>query len=149
MDRVWDTSKYHPKLSVSVLKFKVIQGHEVNERPHWKFHVWVAWYMFFLVIFPSRTRKMTLEHFLNGPSRTKYENLENTEIPWTAWKVAFSDLQNIKTRSCFKTFTWNCVHIYTWRCPLAYIPVFENSQMLFEIWWKHFSRFYLGNFQNF
>ena len=32
MDRVWDTSKYHPKLSVSILKVKVIQGHEVKER---------------------------------------------------------------------------------------------------------------------
>ena len=32
MDRVWDTSKYHPKLSVSIFKVKVIQGHEVKER---------------------------------------------------------------------------------------------------------------------
>ena len=32
MDRVWDTSKYDPKLSVSIFKVKVIQGHEVKER---------------------------------------------------------------------------------------------------------------------
>ena len=32
IDRDWDTSKYHPKLSVSILKFKVIEGHEVKER---------------------------------------------------------------------------------------------------------------------
>ena len=30
MDRVWDISKYHPKLSVSIFKVKVIQGHEVK-----------------------------------------------------------------------------------------------------------------------
>ena len=32
MDRVWDTSKYDPKLSVNIFKVKVIQGHEVEER---------------------------------------------------------------------------------------------------------------------
>ena len=32
MNRIWDTSKYHPKLSVSIFKVKVIQGHEVKER---------------------------------------------------------------------------------------------------------------------
>ena len=31
MDRVWDISRY-PKLSVSIFKVKVIQGHEVKER---------------------------------------------------------------------------------------------------------------------
>ena len=31
-DRIWETSKYHSKLSVSILKVKVIQGHEVKER---------------------------------------------------------------------------------------------------------------------
>ena len=30
MDRVWDDSNYHPKLSVSIFKVKVIQGHEVK-----------------------------------------------------------------------------------------------------------------------
>ena len=42
MDRVWDTSKYHPKLSVSILKVKAIQGHEVMERSNLKFWVWEA-----------------------------------------------------------------------------------------------------------
>ena len=31
MDRVWDTSKYHPKLSLSIFKVEVIQGHEGKE----------------------------------------------------------------------------------------------------------------------
>ena len=29
-DSVWDTYAYHPKLSVSIFKDKVIQGHEVK-----------------------------------------------------------------------------------------------------------------------
>ena len=32
MDGVWDTSKYDHKLSVSIFKVKVIEGHEVKER---------------------------------------------------------------------------------------------------------------------
>ena len=31
IDRVCDTSKYDPQLSVSVFKVKVIQGHEIKE----------------------------------------------------------------------------------------------------------------------
>ena len=31
MDRVWDNSKYHSKLSVSIFKVKVIQGHEAKK----------------------------------------------------------------------------------------------------------------------
>ena len=31
MNRVWDTSKYHRKLSVNIFKVKVIQGHEDKE----------------------------------------------------------------------------------------------------------------------
>ena len=32
MDRVWDTSRYHSKLSMSIFKVHVIQGHEVKEK---------------------------------------------------------------------------------------------------------------------
>ena len=32
MDRVWDISKYGPKLSVSIFKVKIIHGHRVKER---------------------------------------------------------------------------------------------------------------------
>ena len=46
MDRVWDTSKYHPKLLLSIFRVKVIQGHEVKEGSNWKSWVWVALYMF-------------------------------------------------------------------------------------------------------
>ena len=31
MDRVWDTSKYPPKLFVDLCQVKVIQGHEVKK----------------------------------------------------------------------------------------------------------------------
>ena len=32
IDCAWDTSKYHPKLSVSIFQVKVIQGHKAKER---------------------------------------------------------------------------------------------------------------------
>ena len=35
-------SKYHPKLSVSILKVKVILGHEAKERSNKKIWVWAA-----------------------------------------------------------------------------------------------------------
>ena len=79
-DSVWDTSKYHPKLSLSIFKVNVIQGHEVNERSNRKFWVWAACYMLLGHFFSSRTRKMTLEHFLNDPSQTNFENRENAEM---------------------------------------------------------------------
>ena len=33
MDRVWDTSKHHPKLSMSIFKVKVIQSHHSCHKP--------------------------------------------------------------------------------------------------------------------
>ena len=42
MDRVWDTSKHHPKHSVTIFMVKVIQGHEVKDNSNWKFNVWAA-----------------------------------------------------------------------------------------------------------
>ena len=36
MDRVWDISKYDHKLSVSIFKVKVIQGHDVKKRSNLK-----------------------------------------------------------------------------------------------------------------
>ena len=41
-DSVWDISKYHPKLSVSIFKVKVIQGHEFMEMSNWNFWGWAA-----------------------------------------------------------------------------------------------------------
>ena len=32
MDRVWDTSKYHPRLSVNVFNVKVIQVRKVEDK---------------------------------------------------------------------------------------------------------------------
>ena len=78
MDRVWDTSKYHPKLSVSIL-VKIIQGHEVKERSNWKVWVWEARYML-LGQFIVKTRKIDLGHFLNGPNGTNFATRKNAEF---------------------------------------------------------------------
>ena len=40
VDRVWDTSKYDPILSVSIFKVKVIHGHGVKEKSNWECCVW-------------------------------------------------------------------------------------------------------------
>ena len=56
IDRGWDTSKYHPKLSVSIFKVKVVQGHEVKGRSNWKFWVWAAWYLFLTQFFVKNAK---------------------------------------------------------------------------------------------
>ena len=42
----------------------------------------------FLGQFSSRTRKMTLEQFLNGQNRTNFENRKNAEIAGNSVKMA-------------------------------------------------------------
>ena len=56
IDRVWDTSKCHPKTSVTIFKAKVIQGHEVDERSNRKFYVWVPRYMFLSQFFVKNAK---------------------------------------------------------------------------------------------
>ena len=70
MDRVWDTSKYHPKLSVSIFKVKAVQGHGIKKDQPENFGFGQCDTCFW-VSFSSRTRKMTLEQFLNGRNRKK------------------------------------------------------------------------------
>ena len=134
MDRIWDTSRYHPKLSVSIFKVKVIQGHKVKERSNWKFWVWVAWYMFLGQFFVKNAK--------NDP-RTLFERPKSEKIlkigkmqksPEIGWKMAVFDLLNAKTRTFFKISTWNFVHVYTWQDSFTYIPVFwkfENFAQTF------------------
>ena len=73
MDRVWNTSKYHPKPSGSIFKVKVIQGHEVKGRSNGKFGIWAVGYLFLGQI-SSRTRK-------NDP-RTLFERSKSDNV----WK---------------------------------------------------------------
>ena len=80
MDRAWGTYKYYANLSVSIFKVKVSQGHEVKERSNSIFYVWDACYVF-LGQFSVKNTKNDPKHFLNGPTRTKFENCENAEIP--------------------------------------------------------------------
>ena len=52
MDRVWDTSNYHPKPFVTLSQVKVIQGQEVK-MSNLKFRAWVLWYMVLGQMFKS------------------------------------------------------------------------------------------------
>ena len=128
MDRVWDTSKYHPKPSVSIFKVKVTQGHEVKEWSNWKFWVSTAWYMFLGSGFSSGTRKMTVKHFLNGPNRTNFENRENTEIARDSVKNSLlstfktpklGHFQDIYLKFCTHMHLTGFFHIY---CGFLKIP---------------------------
>ena len=121
MDRVWDTSKYRPKISVSKFKVKVIKSHEVKERSNWKFYVWAAWYMFFLVSLSLRTRKMTLEHVLNGPNRTKLGNWQNAESQETAWKNGRFQNTKIPTHDHVSRYPLAMLYTYTTNEALSYI----------------------------
>ena len=50
----------------------------------------------FLVSLSSRTRTMTLEHFLNGRNRTHFENRENAGIEGNSVKMTFSTFKTPK-----------------------------------------------------
>ena len=66
----------------------------------------------FLVSFSSRTRKITLEHLLNGPIRTKFENRKNAEINGNSVKMAVFDLQNAQTRAFLKISRIHLIGLY-------------------------------------
>ena len=73
MDRVWDTFKYPPKPSVTLCQIKVTRGHEVK-----KVKFKILSFGDVIHIFGSDFRqkcKKTLEHFLNGPNRTKMKKM--------------------------------------------------------------------------
>ena len=106
MDRVWDTSRYHPKLFVSIFKVKVIQGHEVKGRSNRKFCVWAACYMF-LCQFLRQKRENGPRTLFDGPNWTKFENRENAEFPGNSVKMTVIQLQITKSRSFFKISTQN------------------------------------------
>ena len=75
---------------------------------------------------------MALEHFLNGPNRTKFENLANTEISWNCLKIAIFSLQNIKTRP-FSTISTGILGTHTpGRVFFIRILFFENAKIFLD-----------------
>ena len=106
MDRVWDTSKHHPKVSVSILKVKVIQGHELKERSNWKCYVWAAWCM--LGHFFVKNAKNDPRTLLNGPSRTNVTVQKGEEVEWTLEKKC----QNLLVHC------WVAWQKFSWTLPM-------------------------------
>ena len=86
MDRVRDTSKYHPKHSVSMFKVKVIQDHKVMERSNWKFYVWVG--LGCRSAFRQERDNDPIT-FLNYPNRQNFESWENAERYSVSHKYLF------------------------------------------------------------
>ena len=66
----------------------------------------------FFVSCSSRTRKISLEHFLNRSKPANFENREYVENAGNSVKMTVFDLQNIKTRSFFKMYLKFCTHIH-------------------------------------
>ena len=128
--------KYHHKLSVRIFKVKVIQGHEVKESSNWKLWVWTAGYMF-LGSFSLRTRKMTLEHFLNGRDRTKFENRENVEIAGISVKNVLFRPSKYPNSAIFQdVYMKFCTHIHLTGVFHIHSGFFENSKKI-PIFWKY------------
>ena len=123
MDRVWDTSKYHSKLLVTIFNVKVIQNHAVKEKSNWKLTFGRGDTCFWSVLHQER-EKITIKNALSGLKRTKFTNQENAEIPGNSVKITVFDIQNTKTRSFFTISIWNFVHIYTYQDSFTSIQMF-------------------------
>ena len=86
----------------------------------------------FWVSFSSTTPKMTLEHFLNGPNRTKFENRKNADIAETNVKMTVFDLQNAKFRAFFQLiYLTFCTRIHK-TGPCHIYSSFFNSKIFPE-----------------
>ena len=129
MDRVWDTFKYPPKSFVSLCQViqdheahpRFIQDHEVKKGQIKNFEFgWCD--TCFQVKFSSRTQKLTLEYFLNGPNRTKSENRKMAEILVNSVKVTFFGRSKRKNSAVFQDINLNFVHIFIGKCSFTYIP---------------------------
>ena len=87
----------------------------------------------FWVGFSSRTRKMILEHFLNGPNGANFENRENTENAENSVENGLFRPWKRQNSAILKVSAWNFAHIYTWHGSFTYINkfrCFDNSKNL-------------------
>ena len=148
MDRAWDTSKYHPKLSVGIFKAKAIQGHDVKERLNWKLHVWVAWYLFL--------GQFSVKNTKNNPGTPserpkpgkiwKSRRYRNPREQREKWSFSILKYQNsVIFRGIYFTFA----HIYTWQFSFTYISFFENSKVFSWFFKNIFPRRFSQNIRNF
>ena len=142
MDGIWETSKFIPSFRWAYsrsMSFKVMRSRK-SQTENFGFGRCDTC---FWVRFSWRTRIMTLGHFLNIPNRTNFEIGKKQKSPEIAWQMAVFDLQNAKTQTFFKIYTWNFVHVYNWHGSLTYIPVwkFDDSLHFFERIFFYFSQF--------
>ena len=137
MDGVWDTSKYHPKLTVSIFKVKITRSRK-GQTENFGFGrrdtcCWVS--------FSSRTQNMTPEHFWNGPNRTNFEIGKIQKPKETAWKWPFSTSKqqnSVIFQDICLTFRTHIhlaefLHIYSVFLKIRKIPIFSDNIFLFII----------------
>ena len=81
---------------------------------------------------------MTLEHFLNGPNRTKFGKQKNIETPGKKHGVAIFDLQNIRIAPFFKIrpylkfvniYSTNDVTLMPFTADLSEVACFPRVRM--------------------
>ena len=127
-DRVWDTSKYHPKLSVITSRsrsFKVTRSRKGQTEIFGLGSVIHVFGSFFV-----KNAKMAIEHFLNGPSRTKFENQENTEIAGNGVKSGLFRSTKHQNSVNFIRYLPEISYTYTPdRVPSFIFRAFENSKI--------------------
>ena len=100
MGRVWDTFEYHLSFRWAYSWSKLFKAMGYGKVKLRIFCLGDVINVF--RCFSSRMPKLTIEHFWNGPNRTKIENQENTEIPGKSVKMVIFDLYNAKARSFSK-----------------------------------------------
>ena len=79
MDRVWNTSKFHSKPSVIISRSRSFKVSRSRKGQTEIFGLGSVIHVLGHCCFVKNAR-IAIEHFLNGPCRTKFENQENTEI---------------------------------------------------------------------
>ena len=101
MDRVWDTSKYYPQLSLSIFKVKVTRSTKGQTES--------------LVredMFLDQSFVKNAKIALNGPNRTKLESRKHTKIPRNCITNGRFRPSKYQNSAIFKISAGNFIHIH-------------------------------------
>ena len=107
----------------------------------------------FWVSFSSKTRKMILEHFLNGPNRTNFEYRKHAEITGKSVKNGrfgpskrqnSGIYQDIYLKFCTRIQLTGLFHMYS-----GFLKIRKFSLIFFGFFFVNYFFYNFQNFQNF
>ena len=125
--------RFWSKVEKATLKVKVIQSHDVKERPDWNFRVWVMCFMFYVSSFSQEHEKNDLRILLKRSKSDKSSRFRNIQkSKEVASKVVIFDLQNIETGPSSRYLPDIFTHIHQTVLFLKY-SFFENSNTFLDI----------------